>query len=152
MPSAFPRRCTGIPWQVLARRGGSSADKSLAPPWLDWGGSPWACWSSLRCRASGRSAGSPWSERRTSCWSTAPSKSSPRGTGSYSAPHRKRANPAQRQRKLAWADLGRKATSDPERRLARDGVAREHEARDGAVGASLDAQRLSLLPARLDAP
>jgi hypothetical protein len=49
----------GTPWQVLARPGGSSADRNLAPPWLDWVGSPWEYWSSPRFPASTRSGGSP---------------------------------------------------------------------------------------------
>ena len=57
------------------------------------------------CRTSGRPACRGLRTRSTtrppSKWSTAPSKSSPRGTGNYSAPRRKRANPGQRQRKLA---------------------------------------------------
>ena len=37
-------------------------------PMVDLGGSPSACWSSPRCPASTKSAGCPWSGRRTSCW------------------------------------------------------------------------------------
>ena len=37
-------------------------------PCASWVGSPWACWSSPRCPASMKSAGSPWSRRPTSCW------------------------------------------------------------------------------------
>ena len=47
MPSASPPRCTATPGPVLARRGGSSADTSPAPPWSDWAGGRWECWSSL---------------------------------------------------------------------------------------------------------
>ena len=42
--------------------------QSPATPCANWVGSPWACWSSPRCPASTKSAGSPGSGRRTSCW------------------------------------------------------------------------------------
>ena len=48
-------------------RGASSVDGPTIRC-VSWAGSPWECWSSPRCPASTKKAGSPSSERRTSCW------------------------------------------------------------------------------------
>jgi dipeptidase E len=54
----IPTATYGHPMPVLARHGGSSADEKPEPPCANWVGSHWECWSSPRCRASVKSAGS----------------------------------------------------------------------------------------------
>ena len=46
-----PQVGRGRAWRFISGQGSSC-------PWSSWGGSPWACWSSPRCPASTRTAGS----------------------------------------------------------------------------------------------
>ena len=66
--SASPPRSTGTPWLAPAQSPGASSVGTKSCRWSPSDGSPWECWSSPRCRASTRSAGSPWSGRPTPCW------------------------------------------------------------------------------------